>query len=801
MNKLSSTYFSRLPRVTALLWCLCYSNIVLTQVLPSQQGLAAFPVEEAVSQMKFYYNDQVGLSPDGQWIVYAVQDPKRYQTPRDPRYKTLTERGSSTYLQGCDIWIANTNTGESKNLTGGQGTSWAPIWSPDGSYIAFFSDRGGQARPWLWEKFSGHLKELSDVIPVSDLDTHPRWTPDSKNLLVVALPDGETVEEEITRHTELSQRDDKGNEQEVTVEVYVSSSKASSSLRDYDEDKDSSSRYISDIAMINVSDGQTKRLVKGISPAGDVEVSPDGTRLAFFDFQRKGSEPLTRLYNLTAVELPDGRSRVLSAGVKMHGDISLSWSPDSRLLSYIAGQFVLRNRGVIVTVVPGECFIVSAESGAVRPATLVTHPKFDGTRPPLWAADGRSLVFLAENNSVWTISVLTGAARQVAEIAGRTLREIVTSAQAPGRYWSPDSQSLYLMTLDEGTKQFGFWKINLVDGHAAKLIEGDSRYSRHYGGFWGSSRGQRIIYTAENPTNPQEVWVADADFRDPKQITHMHSSLEQHVMGKPRLITWRSDDGDELHGALLLPVGYEKGKRYPLVVHIYGGEDMSRYINQFGGFEPEVLNWQLLATRGYAVLQPDSVINVGTAMQDLAKSILPGINKVIELGVADPNLIGVFGHSYGGYSALALIAQSTRFKVAVCYAGYGDIFSHYGDMYEHGDAMWIESTEQRGGKMGGSPWQYRDRYIENSPYFYLDRIQTPLLIIHGADDHPATWIEGTFVGLRRLGKDATYLKYEGEGHVIEGRANHIDSTNRVLAWFDKYLRTAAPTAGLQVSSQ
>lgn len=122
-------------------------------------------------------------------------------------------------------------------------------------------------------------------------------------------------------------------------------------------------------------------------------------------------------------------------------------------------------------------------------------------------------------------------------------------------------------------------------------------------------------------------------------------------------------------------------------------------------------------------------------------------------------------------------------------------------MYEHGDAMWIESTEQRGGKMGGSPWQYRDRYIENSTFFYLDRVQTPLLILHGADDHPATWIEGTFVGLRRLGKDATYVKYEGEGHVIEGRANHIDSTDRVLGWFDKYLKTAAPKTGLRVSSQ
>ncbi len=92
---------------------------------------------------------------------------------------------------------------------------------------------------------------------------------------------------------------------------------------------------------------------------------------------------------------------------------------------------------------------------------------------------------------------------------------------------------------------------------------------------------------------------------------------------------------------------------------------------------------------------------------------------------------------------------------------------------------------------GGSPWQFSDRYIENSPVFYLDRVQTPLLLIHGTlDVIPPTIAEEVFADLRRLNKDVMYAKYEGEGH-WQGTfsyANQVDYLNRVIDWFDKYLK-------------
>ena len=112
-------------------------------------------------------------------------------------------------------------------------------------------------------------------------------------------------------------------------------------------------------------------------------------------------------------------------------------------------------------------------------------------------------------------------------------------------------------------------------------------------------------------------------------------------------------------------------------------------------------------------------------MADLLKTVIPGVDRVVELGIADPDRLGVMGHSYGGYSTLSLIVQTTRFKAAVDSAGPADLISVYGQMDKTGSSGAIGWSETGQGGMVGTPWQFRDRYIENSPIFYLDRWNTP----------------------------------------------------------------------------
>jgi dipeptidyl aminopeptidase/acylaminoacyl peptidase len=258
------------------------------------------------------------------------------------------------------------------------------------------------------------------------------------------------------------------------------------------------------------------------------------------------------------------------------------------------------------------------------------------------------------------------------------------------------------------------------------------------------------------------------------------------------LIEWLSDDGDRLQGTLLLPANYESGRHYPLVVWVYGGAFLSDDFDRFGGAYRGPFNMQLLATRGYAVLLPDAPQHAGTPMLDLTKTVLPGINKVIEMGIADPDRLGIMGHSYGGYSTLALIVQTKRFKAAIEACGPGDLLENYGAMNKDGTAFGISIDEAGQGLMEGTPWQLRDRYIENSPFFYLDRVETPLLIIHGGADNSVGPFLGDqlFVSLRRLGKSAEYVKYDGEEHspLYWSYAHQMDLSARIIAWLDKYLK-------------
>jgi dipeptidyl aminopeptidase/acylaminoacyl peptidase len=183
-------------------------------------------------------------------------------------------------------------------------------------------------------------------------------------------------------------------------------------------------------------------------------------------------------------------------------------------------------------------------------------------------------------------------------------------------------------------------------------------------------------------------------------------------------------------------------------------------------------------------------------MLDLLKSLMPGVEKLISMGIADENAIGIMGHSYGGYSVYSMLVQTSRFKAGVVLSGGGDLLSDYGEMDDTGFPTGIGWAEKSQGRMGDTPWHVRDKYIENSPFFYLDRVQNPILIAHGDSDwHPAYQDREMFVGLRRLGKTAEYAEYRGEGHRISAwrYSDQLDLANRMLAWFDQYLRPQAPS--------
>jgi dipeptidyl aminopeptidase/acylaminoacyl peptidase len=760
---------------------------VLSLPMPAySQQVEPLPVEETLSMRSFAAYMRVDFSPDGEWLAYTLQDNRRRDAQGDERYRSFTRTGAYVFGVGGDIWITSTKTGLSRNVTGVQGNNWSPAWSPDGRHIAFYSDRSGQANVWVCEMPTGKLRQVSNAI-VRSLANPIQWTPDARQVVVKLLPEGMTIEE--AANSEIGERT--RNERQLaksTVIVYGSpkaSDQGGSNVSDTVNQQapawSLTALHLADLAVIAVGSGKTERVVRGSRIAG-FWLSPDGSSIAYTipqKFEAAGSQQT--LFDLAVYSFSTGQARVVAPHIQLDFDgSSVNWSPDGKTLSYRTGGPLAKS----------NIFVVSATGGESRNLTAAPHPEFAnfGIQPPLWDGAGQNVYFIGDNG-FWKASLVEGRATEITKIPRRRIE--VIALKSGNRLWSPDGgRSTIVSVSDAETKRVGFHKIDLTTGQSSILLEENKYYydPPAYGQAV-SDDGQRVVYLAQDTQHGQDLWLTDPEFRNLKRITQINPQLEKYKMGSARLIEWRSLDGERLQGALLLPPDYQEGKRYPLIVKVYGGASLSENLNLFGFDIAPVDNLQLLATRGYAILLPDTKMRAGTPTADLMKTMLPGVNKVVEMGIADPDRMGLMGHSNGGYSTLSLITQTTRFKAAMMNAGHGDLISLYGQLGKDGTSYGAPIGEFF--YIGKTPWNERLGYVENSPVFFLDRVQTPLLIIHGgADEAVLPFLAGeVFVGLRRLGKEVIYAKYEDEGHWqgVWSYANQVDFVNRMIAWFGERL--------------
>jgi dipeptidyl aminopeptidase/acylaminoacyl peptidase len=273
--------------------------------------------------------------------------------------------------------------------------------------------------------------------------------------------------------------------------------------------------------------------------------------------------------------------------------------------------------------------------------------------------------------------------------------------------------------------------------------------------------------------------------------------------GRTELISYDTAKGQRLQAALILPPGYEPGQRYPTLVWVYGGY-MVRGLDDYwlDPFLPGIYNLQLYAARGYAVLIPSMPLPSRSERKNvydaLGEGVLPAVDKLVELGIADPQRVGVMGQSFGGYSVYGLISQTDRFKAAVAMAGITDLRSHFGQFsplargypgIEH--EMSDNWAEMDLWGLDGPPRQGEQGYDANSPLTQVDRVHTPLLMIHGDLDNRGSveQAEQFFYGLYAQGKTAKLLRYGGESHSLaQSPANVRDIFQETISWLDKYLQ-------------
>jgi dipeptidyl aminopeptidase/acylaminoacyl peptidase len=747
-------------------------------------------VRDALSQRAFAVHVPIDVSRDGRWIAYTVDEPGRRRTRGARRYQYHTSTGAPVGVEACDVWIVDTASGESRNLTEGQGSSWGPAWSPDGRSLAFFSDRGGRARLWIWEASSGRMRPVSDVVvrPLFGFEV-PRWTPDGTKLLAKVLSEGLGLEE--AAESEETKRPEVVAPGGATAVVFRSPSPP----RGIDASTAWTNASRADLVLIDAKSGSVERVAQGLRPRG-YWIAPDGAHIAFTNFRGDEADNSQQvLYDLHVYARVDRTTRMVATGLRLEFGTSISFAPDGKRLAILTGGTKGR----------GDCLVVSVDGGEPINLTKGDHPNLSHpSRPPLWDAEGR-VIYIVGDGGLWKATVDDGVLTRLTNREGWRIVEPVTAEH--GRIWSPDDgRSTVVVIWDEATKRVGFERVDLRSGGRTRLLEEDKYYGNSSNlpfDLRGSVDGSRVFYVAEDAGHPPDLWMASADLRDPRRVTRLNPELTRYRFGTSRLVEWRGIDGEALRGTLLLPSDYRDGRRYPLIVSIYGGARLSGDVNRFGaGFVDA--NLQLLATRGYAVLLPDTPVHPGGVARDLFKAVMPGVEKVVELGIADPERLGVMGHSFGGYSVAVLITQTTRFRAAVTSAGIYDLICYYGQMGPDGDALAVGMCEEGQFLLGGPPWEFPMRYLENSPMTHLDRVHTPVLMVHGALDFiPVAQANELFVGLRRLGREVVYVRYEGEGHWQGdwGYANVVDYWDRVLAWFDEHIGPGGASRGKGVEAR
>lgn len=788
----SRPLFKNRPKIACRRMATCLYGIVAVSGVSAAQNLESLPVEAALHTHYFAEYSPLAVSPDGETLAYVTRDNQESKFDLGEQART----GVPWHAQRADIWTVSTKTGETKNLTTGLANNWLPTWSPDGRFMAFFSDRdgSGQARLWIWDAAKNQLRKVSDVNVRGD---EIEWSPNGKTLFVTTVPSDLSIEEYATILLSRKARatdDDVSKTPGSSVILYRATSVSAKGQTVPMSDPWNLDINLRDLVSIEVSTGRYRRIVQDQRIAKYL-LSPDGSRLAYSrptHFETAGSQQI--LFDIVTVDILGKGERILANNIRLDYDgAAFSWSPGGSHLSFHSGGVGEKAH---------DCYVVSLKSGRLDNLTHL-EPKRPWRRKaetPLWDAKGENIYFV-NDGALWRASLERNNATVAARIPKREI-ELITSASYDQLWTTGDGKSTIVVTHDDLGKQDGFYRIALDAGENTQLLEAGQCYTctrtrDHIKGIGDS--GQQIAYFAEDAGTSPDIWIASPNLGNRRRLTHINPQFERYEMGRARLISWSSVDGEELHGALLLPPGFREGTRYPLIVWVYGGSTLSDNLDNFGLAGPGHFNLQLLATRGYAILLPDAPQHLGTPMLDLAKAILPGVDKVVNMGVADPDRLGVMGHSYGGYSVLSLIVQTRRFKAAIESDGMGDLISAYGQMQRDGTAFHTAITEQGQGLMGGTPWDFRDRYVENSPLFYFDRVETPLLIVHGSEDTavPVFLGDEVFVALRRLGKNVEYVKYEGENHspMNWSYANQTDLCNRMIEWFDRYLSSRRPRNG------
>ncbi len=359
----------------------------------------------------------------------------------------------------------------------------------------------------------------------------------------------------------------------------------------------------------------------------------------------------------------------------------------------------------------------------------------------------------------------------------------------PEERYIDTARPLLLRSFDEVSKQEGFYGYVHQDKSLKKLYEGNFRIGASV---TKARSADRIIFTKETFRDFPDWYVSDLSFRSVTPFTQANPQQEEYLWGSVELVSWTAADGTPLKGLLYKPENFDPAKKYPMMTYFY--EKNSDNIHAHFAPKPirSFINYPYFTSNGYLIFIPDIVYKVGYPGESAYNCIVSGVLSLIDKGFVDKERLGISGHSWGGYQTAFVVTRTNLFKAAEAGAPVSNMTSAYGGVRWQTGMSRQAQYERNQSRIGGDLWEKPLRFIENSPLFFADKVQTPVLMMHNDDDGAVPWYQGIeyYLALKRLGKPVWMLNYVGEKHGLTKRQNMTDFAIRLYQFFDYYLKDA-----------
>ena len=543
--------------------------------------------------------------------------------------------------------------------------------------------------------------------------------------------------------------------------------------------------------LLSVNGGEAEPLTDVKSSVGNFEWSPDGRWIAFTMTDAKTEEEekndkakndfrwvnenlkLARLYVLPVQKDANGKREPRNLTTENYHVTEFDWSNDGSRIAFTHAKTPIANDWTTADV-----SIIEVTGGKV---TVLANTKAAESNP-LFSPDGKSIaIIVTDDPPRWAQAGLI----QIFPSSGGPAKTMVASHDGqPGiAGWSNDSKRIYFSEV-KGTGT----QVYVLDV-AANRIQEIKTSPAVFTALNLNQSGTLLGFVRQTSDTPGEVYISSTTDFAPVQISRANADVKLPPIGRTEVITWKSKDGKDIEGLLTYPVGYQTGQRVPMILNIHGGP-AGVFMQTFVGGRG-VYPIATFASRGYAILRPNPRGSSGYGtefrranIQDWGggdyQDLMTGVDRVIEMGVADPNRLGVMGWSYGGFMTSWVVTQTGRFKAAsagapvtnlMSFNGTADIPSFVPDYF------------------GGQSWEVMDRYQKHSPMFNVKGVTTPTMIQHGESDIRVPISQGYefYNALKAQGVPTRMLVLPRQPHGPNEPKMQLAAMKANLDWFEKYL--------------